>query len=148
MHLIVYISSYTGEADLIGDVLRDISVKSFSKNRRLEITGHLFFHQNRFIQLIEGSQESLESLMSSLQRDPRHCDIHRVIDEPIKERSFSGWRMGILNIDSSSIIDTTSLELLRDIYKRNYQLNARDLALFISLAAKSRDVESEEYEYA
>jgi hypothetical protein len=55
MHLIVYTSTLT-DPDNINTILTDIVVQSKKNNPRLGITGLLFYHNQRFLQIIEGKQ--------------------------------------------------------------------------------------------
>ena len=72
MHLIIYTSEYVGRAEYIDDVLADIVKRSKINNTEYDITGLLFYHNGRFIQVLEGDKDSLEGLMSILEKDDRH----------------------------------------------------------------------------
>lgn len=63
------------------------------KNRRLDITGHLLYTEEVFVQCIEGPPASIESLWQSLLRDERHHDIERLSRGPLSERRFADWSM-------------------------------------------------------
>ena len=63
------------------------------KNRRLEITGHLLYTEEIFVQCIEGPSESIESLWQSLHRDERHHEIELIARGPLQERRFGDWSM-------------------------------------------------------
>ena len=88
MHLIVYTSEYIGKAEDVDAALADIVARSKINNTEYDITGLLFYHGGRFVQLLEGEQDSLEGLMSILEEDERHQNIQRIVDQPIKERAF------------------------------------------------------------
>lgn len=63
------------------------------KNRRLGITGHLLYTEEIFVQCIEGSPSSLDTLWSSLLRDERHHQIELISRSQIQERRFAQWSM-------------------------------------------------------
>jgi hypothetical protein len=63
------------------------------KNKRLDITGHLLYTEEVFVQCIEGPSASIESLWKSLQRDERHYDIELISRGPLAERRFADWSM-------------------------------------------------------
>jgi hypothetical protein len=63
------------------------------KNKRLEITGHLLYTEEIFVQCIEGPGASIESLWQSLQRDERHHDIELLTRNAVQERRFADWSM-------------------------------------------------------
>ena len=91
MHLIIYISDYLGSniAKDCGDILR---VSSF-KNPMNRITGVLFYHNRKFMQVIEGKKEDVKRLIAKIMIDKRHCNMTIMIDQSITERSYSGWNM-------------------------------------------------------
>jgi hypothetical protein len=63
------------------------------KNKRMEITGHLLYTEEIFVQCIEGPPASIESLWQSLLRDERHHDIELLSRGPLTERRFADWSM-------------------------------------------------------
>lgn len=88
MHLIVYTSKYTGLEEEIDSVLNNICLLSKRNNFKHDITGVLFYHNKRFLQIIEGNIDPLEKLMTILEHDARHKNIERLIDSSIPKRSF------------------------------------------------------------
>ena len=64
-----------------------------AKNADLEITGHLLYSKEVFVQCIEGPRASIESLWKSLQRDSRHYDIDLLARGPLEARRFADWSM-------------------------------------------------------
>ena len=64
-----------------------------AKNAELNITGHLLYSREVFVQCIEGPSHSIEVLWQSLQRDPRHYDIELLARGPLEERRFAEWSM-------------------------------------------------------
>lgn len=63
------------------------------KNRRLNITGHLLYTEEIFVQCIEGPARSIDSLWESLQRDERHHEIELLSRSPVQDRRFAEWTM-------------------------------------------------------
>ena len=63
------------------------------KNARLNVTGHLLYTRGTFTQCLEGPAASLDSLWTSLQRDPRHQNVQLLGRVTITERRFSEWTM-------------------------------------------------------
>ena len=132
MHLIVYTSEYVITDEEIRDVLKDIRDISKIKNAKQNITGFLFYHSRRFIQLIEGDKDRLEGLMNTLFHDTRHKNIKYLINEPIKERSFSKWNMDTLNLDHAcEAAFEKNLIKLRDIYKGFFVVTTSDFLTFM-----------------
>ena len=63
------------------------------KNQRLQITGHLLYTEEIFVQCIEGPSASITALWESLQRDERHHQIELLSRSAITERRFAEWSM-------------------------------------------------------
>jgi hypothetical protein len=57
------------------------------------ITGLLVFNGQRFCQTIEGSSAAIDSLLTRLEADPRHCGLQVIEDEAIPARRFRSWDM-------------------------------------------------------
>ena len=71
-------------------------------NQLLSVSGLLLYKDLSFIQVLEGSRSSLESVFASICKDPRHFRIKTLIDiEPIVERSFPEWSMGFQHLDGA-----------------------------------------------
>ena len=144
MHLIIYTSKYTGKPEDIHDVLADIVSKSLVNNAEFEITGMLFYHNGRFIQALEGDQESLEGLMSILDNDSRHENIQRIVDQTIKKRAFKEWSMGSLDLSEDATIDPDELVRIRDAYKKHLLVDSKLMVelykAMLAMGAKSGSV--------
>ena len=64
-----------------------------AKNARLDVTGMLCYVQSQFVQYLEGSAESLQILMASIEKDRRHRIIKRIDLPPIGCRIFKDWNL-------------------------------------------------------
>ena len=58
------------------------------------ITGMLIYVEGHFLQIIEGSKESVERLSKRIAADPRHSGIIHLMAGPIDRRAFADWSMG------------------------------------------------------
>lgn len=67
-----------------------------SSNTKTNISGFLTFHEHCFLQVLEGSRESLSDTFVRISRDPRHHHIVLMGFEPIDQRAFPAWSMGYL----------------------------------------------------
>ena len=90
MRRIMYISTASGLSAAEVDRLVESAQRN---NAEREITGFLLYNGRNFLQLIEGPQASLMSLIATLARDTRHSGMLTLIDEPIDERSCPHWTM-------------------------------------------------------
>jgi hypothetical protein len=130
MHFIVYTSEYTGNDDDINAVLDDIVRTSKINNPEHDITGLLFYNNQRFIQVLEGEREALEGLMSILEKDTRHRNIQRIFDQQIKKRGFEDWNMDSLNLSEGQSIDPDELMRIRDAYTKHLLVDSKLLIEF------------------
>lgn len=119
MHIIVYVSDYNGQNTDIGYDLENIVAVSKVRNREQAITGVLFYHNRKFMQLIEGESPALNALMDTLHRDARHRNITTILDENVERRGFAEWNMDAFNLSQEETLDVATLKKIRDIYKAN-----------------------------
>jgi hypothetical protein len=91
MYSLTYISSanrlYSDE-ELKG--LADLSTRN---NLRYDITGVLLYKGGSFMQLLEGTEESVRTLYSIIGCDTRHRGLIRLLQGSIDERRYPGWPM-------------------------------------------------------
>ena len=57
-------------------------------NAQNEISGILIYKDQTFLQLLEGPQDSVQSLYRKIRKDPRHTDIQTIINAPTYNRYF------------------------------------------------------------
>ncbi|MFN3314725.1 MAG: BLUF domain-containing protein, partial [Hyphomonas sp.] len=55
--------------------LEQMTMAAQRRNQALGITGILYYDEGRFLQTIEGPPDALETVWTSILRDPRHTDI-------------------------------------------------------------------------
>lgn len=91
----VYIST---AAALDDSDIEAILISSQRNNALNELTGFLIYNGRNFLQLLEGPEAALRSLMTRLARDPRHNGIVAMADVPITARSFASWDMKQLHL--------------------------------------------------
>jgi hypothetical protein len=139
MHLIIYTSQYVGDIDEIDKVLSDITITAKINNLESGITGLLFYHNNYFVQVIEGERDTLEGLISILENDNRHKNIERVVDEEINKRKFSDWNMDSFNLSEEDKIDPEELKKILDVYRNVLKVDAKSLVGFFKVMIGSRE---------
>jgi len=126
----VYTSEYIGKAEEIDAVLADIVARSQINNTEYEITGLLFYHGGRFIQVLEADRDSLEGLMSILEDDERHKNIQRIVDQSIKQRAFEEWSMDSLNLSEDTTFEPDELLRIQQAYKKHLFADSRLMVEF------------------
>lgn len=67
--------------------------KARSFNNDNDITGCLLYHNNEFVQLLEGEKEKINSLFDNIKKDKRHEKIQTLDEMEIAERIFIDWDM-------------------------------------------------------
>lgn len=89
---LVYESTATGSTGSLTN-LAVILAESERNNARDGLTGVLAAHADRYIQVIEGPREALDSLLRRLEDDPRHQNLRLLDRATISQRMFEGWTM-------------------------------------------------------
>lgn len=99
----VYFSTSVGsqvENDLSG-----ILQKSRTNNAQSGITGILLYIHGHIIQVLEGEEKAVEALYRRIEQDPRHTQVVRVFNKPIRHHLFGAWSMGYETITTRQFDD-------------------------------------------
>ena len=92
MKNIVYVSS---ASRLLGeDQLMDILTSARKNNAERNISGILFYAEGTFMQVLEGEDADVDYIMGKISLDPRHKNLITLVDEPIRQKTFTDWTMG------------------------------------------------------
>ena len=90
MRRILYVST----ADMLDDgIIGDILKGAAQHNQQTGISGFLLYNGRNFLQLIEGGDAAIGSLMDRIEVDPRHDGVARLYDAAIGERCTPDWSM-------------------------------------------------------
>lgn len=100
MHTIAYVSA--AKSAFSEEALIELLQKSRTNNELFEITEMLLYKERTFMQIIEGSKNSIDNLYRNICGDPTHYNIHTLIDEPCEVRSFPDWQMAFINMSEST----------------------------------------------
>ena len=94
--------TYTSRArlDLTSQDLIDIHESARHFNALDGISGLLIFNGVHFLQIIEGAEGAIDSLLARLRLDDRHSAIEVRDERPIEERSFPGWSMELCQVST------------------------------------------------
>ena len=129
MRLIVYISEFTGDKAKASEVLSSITETAKENNQKDDITGVLFYQNGKFIQIIEGEDEPLASIMKRIEADSRHTNLTYLVNEEVQSHGFEDWNMDAFNLSDSENIDTDELQKIYDAYRKITTLSGDTLAL-------------------
>ena len=83
-----------------GDEAHTESILASSQDHNASngITGILCQGGGIFLQVLEGGRNQVNALYAHLIRDARHTDVVLLHYEEVKERRYSGWAMGQVNL--------------------------------------------------
>ncbi len=113
MYEITYCS--TAIPNIREEDISDILEKANHFNSKNDITGCLLYHNQEFIQILEGDKETLQQLYSKISRDNRHTDIILLSEGTKTERVFYDWNMAFQELsaeDAQGIGKTAFVENL------------------------------------
>lgn len=91
--------SSTSNSLMTPDDLAGILQTCNENNSVHDITGMLLYKDGCFMQILEGEEDQIRKLFETIQQDPRHSGVVEIASDPIRERSFSDWSMGFIDMD-------------------------------------------------
>jgi hypothetical protein len=95
--------SSTAKKDLKEEDISNILETARDFNLKNNLSGCLVFHNNKFIQILEGDEGIVKELFAKIEKDKRHKNVI-LIEKGLKaERLFENWTMVYYNLDK---IDT------------------------------------------
>ncbi|MBP0444246.1 BLUF domain-containing protein [Roseomonas sp. SSH11] len=97
LHRAIYVSESLigGPVDHWAAEVEDILLRSRRHNLRTSITGALLLTERCFVQVLEGSVQAIDEVLTRIYADPRH-HILRIEEGPAPERQFGEWSMAYL----------------------------------------------------
>ena len=75
--------------------LRALLQTARAKNDALGVTGLLLYAHGRFLQVLEGPEETVRRLYGIIREDPRHTCVETLLTTPAPTRTFPDWKMGL-----------------------------------------------------
>ena len=99
VYYLIYVSKANTQID--EPELAEILKASRRFNRRHGLTGFLIYQRGYFMQMLEGRQEIVDSLMTRITADPRHSDVRVVVRSHSLRRLFNEWTMGYWDMSGS-----------------------------------------------
>jgi hypothetical protein len=79
--------------DAVFGLLSQIEEQSARNNARMKLSGILLSFDRHFMQVLEGSNRSISTLISTLCGDPRHTDMLLIELVAVERRVFPEWTM-------------------------------------------------------
>lgn len=99
-------------------------------------TGVLLFMNNRFLQILEGEQDHLYTLMQNIKKDTRHKDVETLIEKPITSRGFPQWSMNFYELDNERKFSFENLSKIRSGLSKNALSSGREILTFYNSLLK------------
>ncbi|MEJ6582530.1 MAG: BLUF domain-containing protein [Crocinitomicaceae bacterium] len=81
-------------------------------NFKNNITGCLLYHNDEFLQILEGEKDAVQELYASIKKDERHSAVIRLHEGEKKERLFPQWNMAYHNLNCS--------QLMKNDFEKNF----------------------------
>jgi hypothetical protein len=100
----VYVSSAVNPFSK--DELLKLLEKSRKYNTKLEVTGMLLYKDGNFLQVLEGEQQTVQTLYTKIAQDPRHKGCLSILQGPTEKRDFPDWSMGFRDLRSPEVSGT------------------------------------------
>ena len=99
MFYLIYIS--TAIEGLSEQDIENILERSRDLNEKNDITGILIYHENSFIQMLEGEEEAVIETYGRIVEDERHFRVTKMFSGPSDKRYFPDWKMAYESVDES-----------------------------------------------
>ncbi len=107
MYELIYRS--VAKDDLNADDIEKILETARNFNFQNEITGCLLFHNNEFIQILEGEKHKLLELYDSIKKDKRHRNVMLLAEAEKQDRVFPNWSMAYHQLSENDNINIDKL---------------------------------------
>jgi hypothetical protein len=120
---LIYVSSATHP--LSDGELEKILESSVRHNTTSNITGMMLYSEGNFLQVLEGSEATVEETYRRICQDPRHTNFFLISKEEIPQREFSAWQMGFRRLSKLDAENTPSYAPLFEKGFDSQQLSAQ-----------------------
>lgn len=107
-------------------------------NKKMGITGMLLYHNDSFMQYLEGEKSTVIDLYETIALDERHTGVTVYFEREIEERHFADWSMGFQNLEK---VDPEELEGFSPFFEKGFtsEVAASHPTLAMRLLEKFRD---------
>jgi Sensors of blue-light using FAD len=95
---------YRSRSLIEGDDYDKLMRTCLRNNPTRGITGVLISHSGWFLQVLEGSAIHINTLLKSIENDPRHTDFLLLRLHAVEARDFSDWSMASIAVDERRFI--------------------------------------------
>ena len=121
MHSIIYKSEAVEGFD-VPKIYKMLS-KSRESNSENGITGCLVFHNQKFMQLLEGPEEKVMSLFEQIKADKRHRKVTHLGEHTLQDRLFDQWSMAFHDFGDPQGASQYKLGMIDQIFESSKALD-------------------------
>ena len=93
----------------------NILQKARDSNSKKGITGCLLFHNNEFIQILQGDRKILQDLIKEIKKDVRHNSVMVLAENKIANRVFDKWSMAYHKVENNDVINLDRLIFVNNL---------------------------------
>lgn len=95
----------------------EILKTSRTNNQIFGISGCLVFHNNIFVQIIEGDSKNIQNLYQNIEKDERHHHVNLLWEGFIPKRNFNDWSMAYHDLGEGLVKDDEILTFERNLFQ-------------------------------
>ncbi len=105
---IVYYSK--ANPDITSQDISDILNTARKFNSKNNVTGCLLYHNEQFLQILEGKEEVVHQLLEAIKKDKRHSNVMVMAEDYKDERLFPEWSMAFHEFYSAETEEKINLK--------------------------------------
>ncbi len=105
---IAYLSSAT--APMSRQDLQDLLGTCRENNAARGITGMLLYGNGTFLQVLEGDEVTVDALLDTIRKDPRHGDLQVLHRKTVDRRQYPDWTMGFTQLSDGDLRKVKGLQ--------------------------------------
>lgn len=122
--------------------LVELLQKARDNNKREHITGILLYAQQRFIQVLEGTEEAVRKLFERIVEDPRHRKVTVVLEGSHTQRMFTNWSMGFKSLTDFQFKEMSGFAHVEDfLQSQQVTDDSHPVLIFLQLFYKKNFVD-------
>lgn len=120
-------------SEVTQEFINNILEHSRESNLKKNITGCLLYHNNVFLQLLEGEKDVVEKLYNVIKEDTRHKEVTEIYNQTIENRIFPSWSMAYHELDDN---DTEVKKFIKSIqfFSQNNEKPTKAIEIFWKMA--------------
>ncbi|MCW2118020.1 BLUF domain-containing protein [Flavobacterium sp. 7A] len=100
--------------------LNDILDEAIAFNASKNISGCLIYHNDNFVQILEGEKKDVLEVYERIKKDNRHHSITLLWENKVNKRHFEEWNMAYYNPNEKNMkLFITNFLLLSSLSDRN-----------------------------